>query len=433
MRRPFSFQGRVPYIYRELPATPGAVAVYSLLPICTAQVMTKFSFSNRIAWNSELNRLSGLLERLRREGKEILDLTGSNPTKAGFLFPPETLREGLIQPGITDYDPHPRGLQVTREAIAVYYADHGIAVNPESIYCTAGTSEAYSMLFKLIGDPGDEILVPVPSYPLFEYLVSFEALHPVPFHLRYFDGKGWRVDRGSVETACSNRTRGLIIVNPNNPTGSYLAAEDREFLAAFCRQRDMALIVDEVFHDYCFLDEQPPSVLEQESPCLLFALNGFSKTLCLPQVKLSWFVVSGPPDVKHEARLWLDILHDSYLSVSTPVQLAAPVLLRRREIIQEAVRRRCRENLSCIRTAMEPFDWIEVFPVEGGWSAVLGTPLIDDGEEFALRLLEHRHVLVHPGYLYDFPDDLYLVVSLLPAVETFRAGIKRLAEAFADL
>ncbi|NOY07026.1 MAG: pyridoxal phosphate-dependent aminotransferase [Chlorobi bacterium] len=394
--------------------------------------MSRLFLSDRIPYDTGTNAISRLLERLRRQGVEVLNLTETNPVKAGFVFPLEALHAGIVQESISGYDPHPRGLQEAREAIAGYYEEHGIHVHPEAIYCTSSTSEAYSMLFKLLADPGDEILVPEPSYPLFDYLALFEALKPVPFRLGYGKGAKPMVNRDSVETVCSNRTRALIIVNPNNPTGSYLDEDDRKFLTEFCRRRGIALIVDEVFHDYCFLETKPPSVLSQEMPCLQFTLNGLSKTLCLPQMKLSWFVVSGPLRYQRKAQSRLDILLDFYLSVNTPVQVAAPVLLSRREEIQEAVRLRCRDNLAFLQSTMKEIDGIDVYPVEGGWSVVMKVWRIDDEEEFVLRLLEDHHVLMHPGYFYNFIDGENLVLSLLPSIETFRDGIRRFVKAIYD-
>ncbi len=293
--------------------------------------MRKLSFSDRVFFDTEPNSLSRFLERLRRENREVLDLTESNPAKAGFRFSLDTLREGMLQDPVTDYAPHPRGLPEAREAITAYYRDRGVRVDPDAVYCTSGTSEAYAMLFKLLGDPGDEILVPVPSYPLIEYLVSFESLHCGQFYLRYQRGSGWRVDRDFLDTTCFERAKALVVVHPNNPTGSYLSADDRRYLIDFCAQRGMALIVDEVFHDYCFLETRPSSFLAEEPGCLTFVLNGFSKTLCLPQVKLSWYVIAGPSDLKREAQSRLDILHDYYLSVNTLIQVAAPILVGKRK------------------------------------------------------------------------------------------------------
>ncbi len=280
-------------------------------------------FSSRIPWSGTPNPLTAALAARREAGLPVLDLTETNPTRAGFAYDEGGILAALADPGGLRYDPDPRGLPAAREAVAAYYRGHRRTVDPARVVLTAGTSEAYGFLFKLLGDPGDEILVPAPSYPLFEYLVRLEGLRPVPYRLLHLPGHGWRMDREGLERAMTPRTRAVVAVSPNNPTGTLLHPEDRAAVAALCASRGAALVVDEVFLDYPAPGAAPESAVD-ETAVLTFVLSGFSKVLALPQVKLSWIVVAGPPREADEARARLEFVADTYLGVGTPVQRAAP-------------------------------------------------------------------------------------------------------------
>ncbi len=368
-------------------------------------------FAARTGWNLEPNRIARLVDERRRSGSEILDLTESNPTRCGFRYEIPGLEAG-------EYDPDPRGLASTRDAVAAYYKDWNVALSREQILLTSGTSEAYGYLFRLLAEPGDNILVPRPSYPLFDFLAQ---LHDVALSTYSLDpDHRWAIDFTSLQAACNARSRAVIVVNPNNPTGSLLEPEDRERLVEFCRGRGLALIVDEVFLDYAF---HPASSLAGENRTLTFALNGLSKTAALPQMKLAWTVVAGPGAGDALARL--EVIADTYLSVSTPVQLAAPELIARRGIIQQQIRRRVDENLRALDQRLSRQSLACRLEVEAGWMVVLRVPRVQTDEEWAIELLDRDGVLLHPGHFFDFPGEGYLVASLIVRPEIFAEGISR--------
>lgn len=380
-------------------------------------------FSGRSPADLTPTRYAAAFEALRAGGSPFIDLTLSNPTCAGFDYPSGLLAP-LADPAARQYEPDPLGFRAAREAVAGEYARRGVAVPFDRIALTASTSEAYSFLFKLLCDPGDEVLVPVPSYPLFEYLTRLDGVLAVPYPLEYH-GR-WSIDRDSLDSAAGGRARAVLVVSPNNPTGSFVTREELDWLASFCATRGLTLIGDEVFADYVF--ETPgPSVLAQDGT-LAFSLGGLSKSAGLPQVKLGWIAVGGPSALVRDAIIRLELVLDTYLSVSTPVQRAAAALLATGAGIREQIQERVAGNLGVARAMLSPFRSLDLLDPEGGWSAVLRVPRRRGEEALALDLLRQDRVIVQPGYFYDFPHEAFLVLSLLPPAEMFAEGLRRTIE-----
>jgi aspartate/methionine/tyrosine aminotransferase len=364
-------------------------------------------FSSRLDWNVQTNRLSALLKSKQR----VLDLTESNPTRAGLEYPRQKILDALVDARALRYDPDPRGLLSAREAVAKYYGD----VPASRILLTASTSEAYGYLFKLLCDPGDEILSPRPSYPLFEFLAGLESVRVVQYPLRY-DGV-WHIDFHALERAITPRTRAIVVVNPNNPTGSFLKREERSRLERF----GIPILSDEVFSDYAFSpDSSRVRSLTERAEALTFSMSGLSKIAALPQMKLGWIVASGPG---HEAALdRLELIADTYLSVATPVQIALPRLLEASVAIRAKIAKRTQDNLALLKSVACPMH------VEGGWYAVLQVPRTKSEEEWAIQLLDRRDVLVQPGFYFDFESEAFLVLSLLTPPDIFAEGLRLLLE-----
>ena len=396
------------------------------------------NFSSRFPSETSPNPIARLLEEKHHRGIPIVDLTHSNPTEAGFEYAMTEVMSAFQNQGMLSYAPHPRGLSTARASIAAYYGRRGRAPDIDRIHLTASTSEAYSFLLKLLANPGDEILVASPSYPLIEHLAGLESVLVRPFRLRYHEQSGWRIDRATLEDQCGTRTRAVCVVNPNNPTGSYLHDEDMEYLAAFCSRNELALICDEVFYDYPIQpDVNRVSTAGTDTQCLTFTLNGFSKLLALPQMKLGWIVTDGPRELVHPALDRLDFIADAYLSVGTPVQLAAERLFTTAARMQETVRARLILNAKALRERFAVGQGlnarrIEPLPVHGGWCGVLRVPSVQDELAFVLGLLDRGNVLVHPGYFFDFEAVGYFVVSLLTECDAFRRGIDALAGALEE-
>ena len=381
-------------------------------------------FSDRFHWDLEPNRLARLLRDKRRAGVPILDLTESNPTRAGLSYPREIV-DSLADPRALTYDPQPCGSIEAREAVCRYYADRGHAVEPDRVLLTASTSEAYAYLFKLLANPGDEVLAPRPSYPLFEFLAAMESLRVAPYPLVYHGG--WSIDCEALAAAVTDRTRAIILVNPNNPTGSFLKRDELRFLTGLCQACGLALISDEVFADYAFAwDAGRVHTLAGSSETLEFSMSGLSKVAGLPQMKLGWIVIAGPAALRAEAQEKLELIADTYLSVGTPVQHAAPRLLELGQAVQAQIASRVRGNLDLLRSAIGAESACRVLAVEGGWCATLQVPRVRKEEEWALELLGEDNVLVQPGFFYDFESEAFLVVSLLTEPEMFREGCGRL-------
>jgi alanine-synthesizing transaminase len=380
-------------------------------------------FSSRFYWDFQPNRLTQLLAEKRRAGVPVLDLTESNPTHAGLLYPREMMRAfDSIQ--AFDYQPAPGGSREAREAVSAYYQPRGNEVETANILLTASTSEAYAYLFKLLADPGDNVLVPRPSYPLFEYLAAMESVEVRQYPLVYHGA--WSMDLDALAAAITERTRAIVVVHPNNPTGSYVKHGELDALVRLCGERKLAFISDEVFSDYDFAPDphRAPSAASVTG-CLAFALSGLSKIAGLPQMKLGWIVVSGPPALRREAFEKLEWIADTYLSVSTPVQCAARALLEGGEQVQMQIRERCATHLSLAREALAGSS-ANSLNVEGGWYITVQVPRVRSEEEWTLHLLERENLLVQPGFFYDFDSEAYLVISLLTAPEIFHEGLVRL-------
>jgi alanine-synthesizing transaminase len=384
-------------------------------------------FSHRVPADHTANRLSTAIEARRAGGAPLLDLTESNPTRCGFHHDEPALLAALASPGALRYEPHPQGLLSARTAVAGYYGEAGVAVHPDSLFLTTGTSEAYGQVFKLLADPGDEILVPTPGYPLLDVLTQLEAVRLVPYLLRH-GAAGWAIDVERLRASVSTRTRAIVVVSPNNPVGAFLKRGELDELNALCRAFACALIVDEVFSDYAAgTDASRVRTTARNDEVLTFTLNGFSKLVGLPQMKLGWIAVSGPADLVRAARERLSFVTDAYLSVSAAVQHAAPAILRQRVRLQHEINRRLEDNGRTLRECLAPLPSCRVLFREGGWYAVVRIPDDASDEDLVISLLERDGVLVHPGYFYDFPVGTFLVLSLLPEVETFRRGAASLA------
>lgn len=384
-------------------------------------------FSDRFNWDPSPNALSQILLDKRSRGETIFDLTQSNPTQADLEYDADDILAALSQTEAMTYAPDPRGLVKARRAIAQYYHDRGEHVDVDALFLTASTSEAYSMIFKLLANPGDEILLPRPGYPLISYLARFESLQPFSYPLRYDDAKGWSIDLDVLQALITSRCKAIVVVNPNNPTGNYLKQQELAALDQICRENRLALIVDEVFSDYhgARAPQEVPTAVNR-AQALTFALNGFSKMLGLPQVKLGWIVCGGDPDLAKAAQPRLEMLLDFYLSVATAAQLAAPRLLGRRQEIQGQISARIAANSRFLEEQIARTSNCRVLVREGGWYAIIEIFDAVSDENRVLQLLERDHTLVHPGYLYEFDKEGIVVVSLLTPVETFRAGIYRL-------
>ena len=382
-------------------------------------------FSSRTNWSLTLNRLSREIEELRRKGLPLLDLTESNPTRCGFSFDKQTILQALANPQALSYEPDPRGLLVARQAVASYYAERGITLDPGQIFLTTSTSEAYSYMFRLLADPGDSILVPQPSYPLFEFLAGLNDVGVVPYPLIY--DHGWQIDFPTLKERLDARARALLVVHPNNPTGSFVRRRELAELLDLCRRREMALVADEVFADYSF-GADPQRVVSHAAitGTLTFTLSGLSKISALPQMKLAWLVVNGPPELLRNSLARMEIIADTYLSVSAPLALALPGLLETRRTLQPQILERVTGNLKLLEGQLAAGHPASRLMVEGGWYAILRLPSIRTDEEWATELASKDCVLVHPGHFFDFSSDGHLVISLLTKPEVFEEGIARI-------
>ena len=370
----------------------------------------------------ETNALTRAIVDRRARGAAILDLTVSNPTRVGLPYP-SSLLAPLNDAAALVYEPAPFGLDAARAAVAADYRRRSAVVDPEQVLLTSSTSEAYSWLFKLVCDPGAAVLVPRPSYPLFDHLTRLEGVAVAPYDLRY-DGR-WEIDMASVAAAPAE-TRALVAVSPNNPTGSYISGDEFARLGELCGARGWALIIDEVFADYPLGGgDWPTDQGVAYTNALTFTLGGFSKTLGLPQLKLGWIVVGGLQDRRRAALAALELIADSYLPVNTPVQHAASALLAAGRPVRDAIRARIHETLGAVRTVVGACPACDLLRVEGGWSAVVRVPATGGEERLVLDALEHDGVLVHPGYFFDFPHEAFVALSLLPAPAAMVEGLTR--------
>jgi alanine-synthesizing transaminase len=370
------------------------------------------------------NRVTQVMRRLRAAGAPLLDLTVTNPTTAGIEYP-ESILDALADPRSLTYAPSPFGLEQAREAIARDYQRNGIKVAPDHLVLTSSTSEAYSVLFKLLCAPaGDAVMVPVPSYPLFEHLTSLDGVRPITYRLEFH--RRWSIDFDTLDDAWNDSVRAVLAVSPNNPTGSMVSDSEMRALAARCAQRHAALIVDEVFVDYPL--SEPPAPPTRVSDCLTFRLGGLSKSAGLPQVKLGWILVDGPGPLVRGALDRLELICDTYLSVSTPVQHAAPALIAAGGSVRARILDRVRTNDRGLRDIALEHPSIEVLPSDAGWSGVIRVPATRSEEDLTVALMETAGVIVHPGFFFDFPHEAFLVLSLLPESALFGEGIRRVME-----
>ncbi|HYL86377.1 MAG TPA: pyridoxal phosphate-dependent aminotransferase [Candidatus Angelobacter sp.] len=384
-------------------------------------------FAQRTNWNLAANRLSQALERHRAAGKPLLDLTVSNPTECGFTYDEAAILDALRNPQALRYEPVARGLAPARQAVAEYYAGHGATIGVDDIFLTTSTSEAYSYAFRLLCNPGDEVLIPAPSYPLFEFLADVQDVKLVRYPLLY--DHGWQIDFHALEQAITGRTRAVTVVHPNNPTGHFTKPGEMQRLRALCASRELAVIADEVFLDFSLGTERPAS-FAGSSETLTFTLSGLSKICGLPQMKAAWLAVSGPQQAKGATEERLEVIADTYLSMNAPVQLAMPAFLAQRAAFQEQLMTRVRRSLAELDRQLGQQKACSRRQLEGGWYAVLRVPATLSDEELALTLLGDRGVYVHPGHFYDFPGDGFLVVSLISPERQFAEGLAGLLTYF---
>ena len=383
------------------------------------------AFSSRVPSTLRPNRLTRTLDRLQAEGVHYADLTESNPTRVGFAYPSGLLEPLASRRGMT-YEPAALGLSGAREAVAAALRRRDLPADARRVVVTASTSDAYSMLFKLLCDAGHEVAVPRPSYPLFEYLTRLDAIRQVPYPLE-FHGR-WSINQTELRQSVTSRSRAIILVNPNNPTGSFVSDDDLETVIELCHERGLALIADEVFGWYPVTDgerKRGPSVLDRPAKVLTFVLGGLSKGVGMPQLKFGWIVVTGPETAVEAALARLELIGDTYLGVSSPVQLAAPALFERGAVVTTQIADRIRTNTRCLSVVAADYPAATVLPVEGGWSAVVQVPRLRSEERLVVELLERERVLVHPGYFFDFPREAFLVLSLLVDPASFEPAVRR--------
>jgi aspartate/methionine/tyrosine aminotransferase len=382
------------------------------------------NFSKRTAWNTQESALARAHRERLQAGLPIADLTASNPTRCGFEYGSKML-SALTDSRALDYDPQPKGLLSAREAVCGYYADHGVQVDPERVVLTTSTSEAYSFLFKLLCDPGSEIVSPQPGYPLFDFLAVLDDVRIKAAPLVY--DHGWQIEPEGFRQAIGDRTRAIVLVHPNNPTGHFTKPWEAEELAQMCRERGLALVVDEVFLDYPLGSEKPKSFVWGLEGVDVYVVSGLSKIAGLPQMKAAWIVATGPRASGAMERL--EVIADTFLSMNAPVQCATPAWIAKRERIQLQIRERVTANLTELDRQLASQDVVRRLEVEAGWYAVLRIPAVQPDERTVLEVLK-RGVWVHPGYFFGMEESGWLVVSLLGAVEEFRIGAGKLVDYF---
>ncbi len=383
-------------------------------------------FSERTNWRLAQNQFTQALAEVLAGGAKVLDLTLSNPTQAGLHFDEQEILGALASPRALDYDPQPKGLREAREAVAQYYReDHALWLDAEQIVLTTSTSEGYSFVFRLLCNAGDELVVPKPSYPLFEFLADLQDVKLRPYELIY--DHGWQMDFPSLEKNVTARTRGVVVVHPNNPTGSFVKGAEMKALNSFCREHELAVIADEVFLDYG-LESGKHSSFAGNRDVLTFTLSGLSKIAALPQMKVAWVATSGPREEAGEAMGRLEVVADTYLSMNAPMQWATAALLGQRKSLQAQLLGRVKKNLAELDRQLAAQKSCQRLSLEGGWYAVLRIPVTRTDEELAIELLREKSVLVHPGHFYDFPSDGYLILSLITRQEDFADGTRAILE-----
>lgn len=384
-------------------------------------------FAGRANWDLTPNRLSEALARHRAAAKPLFDLTASNPTACGFFYDRDAILRALSNPAALNYEPNPRGLESARRAVASYYAARNSQISPEDVLLTTSTSEAYSFIFRALCDPGDELLIPEPSYPLFGFLADIQDVKLVRYPLIY--DHGWQIDFHALQQAITPRSRGVIVVHPNNPTGHFVKPRELSRLNEICSLCRIAIVADEVFLNFS-LGENAPLTFAANRGALTFTLSGLSKISGLPQMKAAWLVASGPESIKKQAFARLEVIADTYLSMNAPVQLALPDLLEQGHSFQQQVLARVRKNLVEVDRRIAQQKSCSRLYLEGGWYAVLRVPATRSDEDLAIDLLTLKSVYVHPGHFYDFPSDGYLIVSLITPENEFAEGILRLLSIF---
>jgi alanine-synthesizing transaminase len=385
-------------------------------------------FSRRTNWNTEESELARAHRLRHQAGLPIADLTASNPTRCGFTYP-ASLLNALVDQRALDYDPQPRGLVGARQAVCDYYAGHGVTLDPNQIVLATSTSEAYSFLFRLLCDADSEILVLQPGYPLFDFLAVLDDVHLKAAPLIY--DHGWQIDIEGIRRAISPRTRAIVVVHPNNPTGHFTKPWEAEALAGLCREHHLSLIVDEVFLDYGIVSK-PATFASGLEGVPVFVVSGLSKIAGLPQMKAAWIVVSAiaatGPD-QQAALDRLEVIADTFLSMNAPVQWALPAWLASAPAMQEQIRKRVAANLSALDSQLAALPEVERLAFEGGWYAVLRIPAVAPDEQTVLALLE-RGVWVHPGYFFGMKESGWLIVSLLGPELEFSQGVTALINYF---
>ena len=387
-------------------------------------------FSARTAWDLSETELTRAVRARRAGGLPLIDLTASNPTRCGFSYDEAAILAPLARAESLVYDPDPRGMLTAREAVCRYYADHGAALPAKNLFLTPSTSEAYSYLFRVLCDPGEEVLIAQPSYPLFDFLAQIENIRLLPYPLFY--DHGWHLDADALRSQITPRTRAIALVHPNNPTGHFTKAAERRELEAICAQHGLALIVDEVFLDYPLVEHPEPSFACGDHPVLTFVLSGLSKIAALPQMKVAWIASFGPETVLEQALERIEVVADTFLSMNAPVQGALPGWLQGRGVIQSQIRERLRRNMAALDRELAG-SAISRLEVEGGWYATLRVPAIEPDEALAVRSVRDFGVEVHPGHFFGFPESGWLVLSLLPEGDDFSHGIRFIRPVFSEI
>ncbi len=384
----------------------------------------KFPFAKRTDWPLSANEISQSLDRFIAAKVDVINLTESNPTRCKFSYPQKAILGSLNKKENLAYQPSACGMMATREAISRYYKDKGYQVSPERIVLTSSTSEGYSFVFRLLANFKESVFFPCPSYPLFSFLVDINDVVMKYYQLVY-DG-AWRVDFDSLVEMIDHKTKAIVTVNPNNPTGSFIKKDELSRFNEIALKHNLALVSDEVFADFDLMEDDTRVSLVNNDQALTFVLGGVSKTLALPQMKLSWIIVSGPEEKAKEALARLEVIADTFLSVSTPVQNALDTWFKQRKRIQEQIRSRLKENLKTLHDVFRKKEICEVLRTEGGWYAVLRVTDLFSEEELVLKLLKEDHVFVHPGYFFEFSEGSFLVLSLLPEKKRFKEGAERI-------
>lgn len=392
---------------------------------------TRSMFSNRTSWNLASTRLAEALARMRASKRKLIDLSASNPTECGFRYDGASILKSFISPAALKYNPDPSGLRSARLAVGEYYLAMREDVPADDLILTTSTSEAYSYAFRLLCNPGDELLIPSPSYPLFDFLAELQDVKLVRYPLFY--DHGWHIDLHALRQAVTPRTRAILLVNPNNPTGHYTKPNERDALNELCGENELAIIADEVFLDFNLNGAEPRTLsgsFVSNKGALTFTMSGISKISGLPQMKLAWLAVSGPEEQKREALARLEVIADTFLSMNAPVQLAAPALLAQRHGFQEQLLARVRNNLAELDSQLAGQKECSRLELEAGWYATLRVPVTRPDEDLALELLEDNGVYLHPGHFYDFAGEGHLVISLITPERDFSEGLERVLGMF---